>query len=369
MKVPFLDLKAQYLQIKDEVHAALDHVMETSAFVQGEAVRHFEELFAAHHGARFCIATSSGTSALHVALLAMGVGAGDEVIVPVNTFIATAEAVSYCGARPVFVDMAAADHNIDPALIEQAITPRTKAIIPVHLFGQPARMDTIAAIARRHGLGLLEDCAQSHDAEFGGRKVGTFGHGGAFSFYPGKNLGSYGEGGAVVTNDEQLAASMRMLHDHGSSRKYYHDVVGYNYRMQGFQGAVLGVKMKHLVAWTEARRAVARRYQQALSGLPVVVQPEQPGVRHVYHQMVIRVPNRDAVMREMEARGVGVGIHYPIPLHLAGAYASLGYRAGDFPAAEAAAAEILSLPIYPELTPEQIDYVVASLKACPSLSK
>ena len=362
MNIPFLDLKAQYIQIKDEVHAALNQVMETSAFVLGEAVKNFEEAFAAHHGAQYGVATSCGTSALHVALLAMGVGPGDEVIVPVNTFIATAEAVSHCGAKPVFVDMDEKDYCIDPQKIARAITPRTKAVIPVHLYGQPAEMDRILAVAAEHGLKVLEDCAQAHDAEYKGRKVGTFGVAGAFSFYPGKNLGAYGEGGAVLTNDEALAAKIRMLRDHGSAKKYYHDMVGYNYRMHGFQGAVLGVKLKYLVAWTDARRRVAQRYEQLLSGHDVLVKPAKPHVRHVYHLFVIRVMNRDKVIKELKEKSVATGIHYPIPLHLTGAYANLGYKQGDFPLAEAAADRILSLPIYPELTEEMIDYVAAQLK-------
>jgi dTDP-4-amino-4,6-dideoxygalactose transaminase len=363
VNVPFLDLKAQYVQIKDEVHAALNKVMETSAFVLGEAVKNFEEALAAHHGAKHCVATSCGTSALHVALLAMGIGPKDEVIVPVNTFIATAEAVSHCGAKPVFVDMQDEDYGIDPEKIARAVTPRTKAVIPVHLYGQPAEMDRILAVAADHDLKVLEDCAQAHDAEYRGRKVGTFGVAGAFSFYPGKNLGAYGEGGAVLTNDEEMAAKMRMLRDHGSAKKYYHDMVGYNYRMHGFQGAVLGVKMKYLVAWTDARRRIAKRYEQLLSTNGLFVTPAKPHVRHVYHLFVVQVRNRDKVIGELKDKGVATGIHYPIPLHLTGAYAPLGYRKGDFPLAEDAAEKILSIPIYPELTDEMIEYVAACLKA------
>ncbi len=368
MNVPFLDLKAQYVQIKDEVHAALNHVMETSAFVLGKAVEDFEKAFAAHHGAKHCVATSCGTSALHVALLAMGIGPKDDVIVPVNTFIATAEAVSHCGARPVFVDMHDEDYCIDPEKIVRALTPQTKAIIPVHLFGQPAEMDRISAIATEHGLKVLEDCAQAHDAEYKGRKVGTFGVAGAFSFYPGKNLGAYGEGGAVLTNDEELATKVRLLRDHGSAKKYFHDMVGYNYRMHGFQGAVLGVKLKYLVAWTDARRRIAKRYEQLLADRGVLVKQAKPHVRHVYHLFVIRVKNRDKVAAILKDQGVTTGIHYPIPLHLTGAYAPLGYRKGDFPVAEAAAAEVLSLPMYAELTNDMIEYVVARLNGCREVS-
>ncbi|MGA2265177.1 MAG: DegT/DnrJ/EryC1/StrS family aminotransferase [Phycisphaerae bacterium] len=362
MNVPFLDLKAQYVQIKDEVHAAMNKVMETSAFVLGEAVKNFEEAFAAHHGAKYCVATSCGTSALHVALLAMGVGPEDEVIVPVNTFIATAEAVSHCGAKPVFVDMDEKDYCIDPQKIARAVTPRTKVVIPVHLYGQPTEMDRILAVAADHGLKVLEDCAQAHDAEYKGRKVGTFGAAGAFSFYPGKNLGAYGEGGAVLTNDGAMAAKIRMLRDHGSAKKYYHDMVGYNYRMHGFQGAVLGVKLKYLVAWTDARRKIAKRYEQLLSADSLLVKPAKPHVRHVYHLFVVQVKHRDRAIEKLKDKGVATGIHYPIPLHLTEAYGDLGYKKGDFPVAEAAADELLSLPMYPELTDEMTDYVAMSLK-------
>jgi dTDP-4-amino-4,6-dideoxygalactose transaminase len=361
MNVPFLDLRAQYKQIKDEVHIALDKVMESTAFVLGDAVKGFEAAFAHHHGAEHCVAVSSGTSALHVALLSMGIGRGDEVIVPVNTFIATAEAVSHCGAKPVFVDMCDDDYCIDPAKIDRAITPHTKAVIPVHLYGQPAEMDEIMSIAERHGLMVLEDCAQAHDAEYQSRKVGTFGCAGAFSFYPGKNLGAYGEGGAVVTNDSGLADKMRMLRDHGSTRKYHHDIVGYNYRMEGFQGAVLGVKLKYLVGWTNERRRAAAKYTEVLADLPVALKLEKNHVRHVYHLFVIRVKYRDTVIDALKGKGIACGIHYPIPLHLTGAYQHLGYKRGDFPVAEAAAAEILSLPMYPELTDEMIECVGISL--------
>jgi len=362
MNVPFLDLRAQYKQIKNEVHIALDQVMESTAFVLGDAVKEFEVAFARHHGAEHCVAVSSGTSALHVALLAMGIGAGDEVIVPVNTFIATAEAVSHCGAKPVFVDMCEEDYCMDPAKIELAVTSNTKAIIPVHLYGQPAEMDEIMSIAKKYKLMILEDCAQAHDAEYRGRKVGTFGCAGAFSFYPGKNLGAYGEGGAVVTNDSRLAEKMRMLRDHGSAKKYCHDLVGYNYRMEGFQGAVLGVKLKYLVDWTNKRRRAAAKYTEALADLPCILKAEKDHVRHVYHLFVVRIKCRDIVIDALKRKGIACGIHYPIPLHLTGAYQHLGYKQGDFPVAEAAAAEILSLPMYPELTNVMIEYVGASLK-------
>jgi len=362
VRVPLVDLKAQYLQIRDEVHAALDRVMETTSFSLGWAVREFEEAFAAHHGAAYCVATSSGTSALHVALLAMGVGAGDEVIVPVNTFIATAEAVAYCGARPVFVDMSDEDFCIDPGKIGEAVTAKTKAVIPVHLYGQPSQMDAILAVAREHGLKVLEDCAQAHDAQYGGRMVGTFGIAGAFSFYPAKNLGAYGEGGAVITDDQEIAERARKLRHHGSSKRYHHDVIGYNYRMHGFQGAVLTVKLRHLRQWTESRRRAARKYREALADLPIRLPSERERVRHVYHLFVVRLKDRAKAIEALAAGGIDYGIHYPVPLHLTGAFAHLGHRKGDFPVAEAAAEEILSLPMYPELTGEEIEQIAASLR-------
>jgi len=362
MNVPFVDLKAQYKQIKDEVTAALTKVMENTAFVLGDAVKSFEAAFATHHGAKHCVAVSSGTAALHAALLALGVGPDDEVIVPANTFIATAEAVSHCGARPVFVDASETDYCIDPEKIEPTITARTKAIVPVHLYGQPAEMEPILAVADSHGVAVLEDCAQAHDAAYKGTKVGTFGRAGAFSFYPGKNLGAYGEGGAVVTNDDDLAERVRMLRDHGSAKKYYHDFVGYNYRMSGFQGAVLGVKMNYLVQWTDQRRSAAATYRQVLADLPLVLPPDKDHVRHVYHLFVVRVEHRDAVMAALKDKGVASGIHYPIPLHLTGAYSALGCGEGALPVSERLGGNIVSLPMYPELSDEMIEYVASSLK-------
>ena len=362
LTVPFVDLKAQYRRIREEVHRALDAVMEKAAFVLGDAVRDFEAAFAARHGVKHCVAVSSGTSALHAALVAMGIGPGDEVVVPANTFIATAEAVSHCGATPRFADVGEDDYCLDPASLESAITARTKAVIPVHLYGQPAEMDEIVRVAERHGLEILEDCSQAHDAEYRGRKVGTFGRAAAFSFYPSKNLGAYGEAGAVLTNDPALAEKVRMLRDHGGRKKYHHEFVGYNYRMDGFQGAVLGVKLRYLAEWTERRRRAAARYRELLDGLPVRLPREKPHVRHVYHLFVIRVAERDRVAAALNDKGIATGVHYPIPLHLSEAYRELGYREGDFPVAEAASKEILSLPIYPELTDEQMDYVAKCLK-------
>lgn len=360
--VPLVDLKGQYNQIKGEIHAALDQIMESSSFIHGKAVEDFEQAFAAHHHARWCVATASGTAALHVALLAMGIGASDEVIVPVNTFIATAEAVSHCGARPIFVDVCQRDYCMDPKKISAAVTPRTKAIIPVHLYGQPAEMDEIMHVAREHGLKVLEDCAQAHDAQYKGKMVGTFGEAGAFSFYPGKNLGAYGEGGAIVTDNDEIARLARLLRNHGSSRKYQHDMVGFNYRMHGFQGAVLGVKLKYLRQWTDQRRWAAGQYREALAGANLGLAEDKEYARHVYHLFVVRVKDRARACAALTDSGVDWGIHYPIPLHLTGAYASLGYRKGDFPITEAAAEEILSLPLFPELAAETIERISACLR-------
>jgi dTDP-4-amino-4,6-dideoxygalactose transaminase len=360
--VPFVDLKTQYLQIKDEIRAALDIVLENTSFILGKQVEDFEKAFAAHHGAKHCVATACGTSALHVALMAAGIKPGDEVIVPANTFIATAEAVSHCGARPVFVDCSAKDFNIDSSKISVAVTAKTKAIIPVHLYGQPAEMDEVLKVAKQHNLKVVEDCCQAHDAHYRNKMVGTFADGGAFSFYPGKNLGAYGEGGAFLTNDDAAASLARMVRSHGSAKRYHHDIVGYNYRMHGFQGAVLGVKLKYLKGWTDNRRRVAAKYRELLAGTNLRLPDEKEYVRHVYHLFVIRVKDRAKVMTALTENGIESGIHYPVPLHLTPAYANLGYKKGAFPVTEAAAEEILSLPMFPEMTSEQITRVASCLK-------
>lgn len=361
MNVPFLDLKAQYRQIKDEVHSALNKVMENSSFVLGDAVKDFEAVFAHHHEAKHCVAVSSGTSALHMALLAMGIGPGDEVVVPVNTFIATAEAISHCGAKPVFVDMCEEDYCIDPDKIELAITPNTKAVIPVHLYGQPAKMDEIIAITEGHGLMVLEDCAQAHDAEYRGRKVGTFGCAGAFSFYPSKNLGAYGEGGAVVTDNDEIAEKVRMLRNHGQREKHYHKYIGYNCRMDGFQGAVLNVKLRYLDEWIDARRKVAKLYNELLEGV-VTTPKEAEYAKHVYHLYVIRTTERKKLTEYLRSKNISTGIHYPIPIHLQEAYSFMGLKRGSFPKAEMVSDEILSLPIYPEISEKHIRYICSDMK-------
>ena len=364
MNVPFVDLKAQYRSIKPEIDEAIQRVLDTTQFVLGRDVAAFEESFAAYAGGvRHAIGLNSGTSALHLALLAAGVGPGDEVITVPFTFVATAAAVVYTGARPVFVDIEPRSFTMDPVRIEAAITPRTKAILPVHLYGQCADMDPILEIARRRGLAVIEDAAQAHGAEYKGRRAGSLGRMGCFSFYPGKNLGAYGEGGAVTTSDDECNRVIRMLRDWGAEKKYHHVLKGYNYRLEGIQGAVLGVKLRHIEAWTEARRAHARRYAEALKGLPIRLPEEVPERRHVWHVYAVRMRDRDRAVPFLQERGVGAGIHYPFPVHRLPAYADLGYRAGAFPESERAANEVLSLPMFPELTDAQIDYVAEQLRA------
>ncbi|MFU0507207.1 DegT/DnrJ/EryC1/StrS family aminotransferase [Pseudaminobacter sp. NGMCC 1.201702] len=361
--IPFLDLKAQYASIKGEVDAAVLSVLGSAQFVLGDEVAAFEREFAAYCGTRHAIAVNTGTSALHLALLAAGVGPGDEVVTVPFTFVASAAAICYIGARPVFVDIDPVTFTMDPARLESAITPRTKAILPVHLYGQMAEMDAIAEIAERHGIPVVEDACQAHGAEYLGQRAGGIGVSGCFSFYPGKNLGACGEGGIVVTNDDAQMETIRMLRDWGQERRYHHVLKGYNYRMDGIQGAILRVKLRHLEDWTEARRKHARHYSSLLAGSRRVQPPvDAAGRRHVYHIYAVRSPDRDGLQRSLQAEGVQSGLHYPIPVHLQKAYADLGYRAGDFPVSEAAAREILSLPIYPEMTSRQVECVVAAVE-------
>jgi dTDP-4-amino-4,6-dideoxygalactose transaminase len=360
--VPFLDLKAQYQSIKAEIQQALNRVLDSGTFILGDEVQAFEEEFATYCSARFAIAVNSGTSALHLALLAAGIGPGDEVITVPFTFVATAAAILYTGARPVFVDIDPRSFTIDCTQIESVITPRTKAILPVHLYGQSADMDPMLEIARRHGLSIIEDAAQAHGAEYKGRRVGSIGDLGCFSFYPGKNLGAYGEGGMVVTNDPEYARTIRMLRDWGQERKYQHVLQGYNYRMDGLQGAVLRVKLPYMEAWTEARRAHAAQYDALLADTGVQTPAVLPSRRHVYHIYAVRTPHRDGVQQALQDHGIQTGIHYPIPVHLQPAYADLGHRAGAFPHSEAAAREVLSLPMFPELTPELQERVVSVMQ-------
>ncbi len=355
MKVNFVDLKAQYESIKGEIHEAIHQVIENTAFAAGPFVKEFEGAFARAHQSKFCVGVNSGTSALHAALMCLGVGPGDEVIVPANTFFATPEAVSLTGAVPVFVDCDTQYYNMDPHGVEAAITERTRAVIPVHLYGQPAQLDKIKGITDRHKLLLIEDCAQAHLAEFRGKPVGTTGAVGCFSFYPGKNLGAYGEGGAVLTDDEALYRKLLAFRDHGSFRKYYHDFIGHNYRMEGFQGAILNVKLKYLSTWIEQRRKNAALYRRYLKECEEVSLPEEmPDTRHVYHLFVVRVPRRDRLQEYLKEHNIYTGIHYPIPCHLQKAYETLNYRRGNFPACERYADEILSLPMFAELKEEEI---------------
>lgn len=361
--VPYLDLRSQYQSIKAEIDAAVLRVLDSAQFVLGEEVAAFEREFAAYCGAREAIAVNSGTSALHLALLAADIGPGDEVITVPFTFVATAAAIQYAGARPVFIDIDPRTYTMAPDSIERAITPRTKAIMPVHLYGHPADMDSILDVARQHGLTVVEDAAQAHGAEYKGRRCGSMGRLAGFSFYPGKNLGAYGEGGAVTTNDPTLAKKIRLLRSWGEERRYEHLFKGFNYRMDGIQGAILRVKLRYLERWTEARRARAGDYRRALMGAGIDAPTELDDCRHVYHVYAVRVRNRDAVRESMQKAGIQTGVHYPIPVHLQPAYADLGYAAGDFPVSEAVAAEVLSLPMYPELTTEQVGSVAAAVLA------
>jgi dTDP-4-amino-4,6-dideoxygalactose transaminase len=332
-------------------------VLRNSSFIMGSEVAQFESAFASYLNASHCMGVNSGTAALHLVLQALGVGAGHEVITVPNTFIATAEGISAVGARPVFVDIDPVSYTMDPAKVEAAITPRTRAILPVHLYGQPADLDPLLDIAARHNIPLIEDACQAHGSEYKGRKVGALGVAGCFSFYPSKNLGCAGEGGVVVTNDPDLARKIRLLRNHGSATKYEHSMPGYNFRMEGLQGAVLAAKLKYLDEWNERRRAIAELYDSLLEHSGTVVPVEMPYSRHVYHLYVIQTEDRDALRQKMTENEIETGIHYPIPLHLQEAYRSLGYRAGDFPVCEKVTERILSLPIYPELPIEAVSCV------------
>lgn len=360
--IPFLDLKAQYSSIKDEINAAVTKVLESSQFVLGEEVSAFEQEFSAYCDADYGIAVNTGTSALHLALLAAGVGTGDEVITVPFTFVATVAAICYTGARPVFVDIDPDFYTIDVTQIEKAITERTKAILPVHLYGQPAEMEAILKIARRYNLIVIEDAAQAHGAHYKGQKVGGIGDLGCFSFYPGKNLGAYGEGGIIITNNPEYAQVIRMLRDWGQENKYHHVLKGYNYRMDAIQGAILRVKLRYLEQWTEARRTHAALYDKFLADFGFMTPPVGDHNRHVYHIYAVRSPQREQLKQKLHEQGIHTGIHYPIPIHLLTAYSDLGYQWGDFPHSEQAANEVLSLPMYPELTPAQIKTVAQSIE-------
>jgi dTDP-4-amino-4,6-dideoxygalactose transaminase len=360
MAVPFLDLKAQYASIKPEIDAAIMGVVESCGFIGGETLRRFERNFAAYSGAKFGVGSCSGTSALHLALMGVGVKRGDEVITACNTFIATTEAIAHAGAKPVLVDVDENTQLISPEHVEAAVSSKTRAIIPVHLYGQPADMDAMRAIAARKGLKVVADAAQSHGSAIAGDRQKTLGDTTAFSFYPGKNLGAYGDAGLVATDDEEVATTMRALGDHGSKEKYHHLYEGWNYRLDAMQAAVLDVKLKHLDKWTERRRAHAARYDQAFAGTAVRPIAAAPGRTHVYHLYVVRVADRDALMSRLKEKGIGTGIHYPLPLHLQPAYAHLGLKKGAFPIAEKVIASIVSLPMYAEMTDAMVDEVAAA---------
>ena len=363
MKVPFLDLKSQYETMKDEIHTAINQVIDKTAFAGGPFVEQFEKEFARFCNCAHAVGVGSGTDALWLPLLALGVGIGDEVITVPSTFIATAEAISFCGATPVFVDIEERTYNMNPRLLESAITQKTKAIIPVHLFGQPVDMDPIMEIARKHNLYVIEDACQAHGSEYKGNKAGSMGDAAAFSFYPGKNLGAYGEGGAVVTNNAEMAKTMKMFRDHGQSQKYYHGIIGWNARLDGLQGSILSAKLRHLDRWNDARRNHAHTYTKLLSGADGVITPyEADYAKHVYHIYAIRVNDRDMLISRLAERDIFCGIHYPVPVHLQQAYSSLGLGKGSFPIAEKCAEEFVSLPMFAELTGEQVEYVAQTIK-------
>ncbi|MGO7864080.1 DegT/DnrJ/EryC1/StrS family aminotransferase [Rhizobium ruizarguesonis] len=361
--IPFLDLKAQYQSIKSEIDAAVLGVLASGQYILGEEVARLEQEFADYCNVKHAIAVNTGTSALHLSLLAAGVGPGDEVITVPFTFVATVSAICYAGARPVFVDVEPVTLTMDPSQLEAKITPRTKAIVPVHLYGQMADMDAIKAVADHHGIAVIEDACQAHGAQYKGARAGSIGTSGCFSFYPGKNLGACGEGGMVVTNSDDQAKTMRMLRDWGQEQRYHHLLKGFNYRMDAIQGAILRIKLRHLEAWTEARRAHGRRYSLLLGGSANLRTPvEITDRRHVYHVYAIRSRDRDQLQRVLSEEGIQSGLHYPIPVHLQKAHADLGYKAGDFPISEAAAREVLSLPIYPEMPAWHVDQVAAALE-------
>lgn len=362
MAVPFLDLRSQYASIEPEILSKVTEILRSGSYILGPYVQQFEEEFANAHKSEFCLSVNNGTSAIHLALWAAKVGPGDEVLVQANTFIATAEAVVLCGARPVFVDH---DEyfNMDPAKVEQHITPKTKALIAVHLYGQPAQIEALRVICDRHRLILIEDAAQAHLAKDHGKFVGSWGNATCFSFYPGKNLGAYGEGGAVITNDKELHHQMKILRDHGSETKYNHVVSGHNYRLEALQAGILSVKLQYLQQWTDGRRRVAAQYVNELRDVMGIRLPHvRPGVEPVWHLYVILAQNRDRLQQYLTAKGIGTGLHYPVPLHLQRAFAALDYKPGDFPRTEASAADLLSLPMYPEMTNEQVATVASYIR-------
>ena len=360
--VPFVDLRAQHDSIRKELFDTITQIIDTSSFIMGQAIKDFEPRFAEFCGCKHAIGVSSGTSALHLALWALGIGPGDEVITIQHTFIATCEAISMRGAKVVFVDIDPDSYTMDVSKLEAAITPKTKAVIHVHLYGHPTDMDPLLEIARKHGLKVVEDCAQSHGAEYKGKRVGTMGDIGCFSFFPGKNMGAMGDAGAVTTNDDAIAAKVAKLRNHGREGKYEHEMVGYNERMDTLQAAILNVKLPRLNDWNEARRTHAAEYCRALAGTGLTLPSAKPGCTHVYHLFVIRHAKRDELQKFLKEKGIATGVHYPLPLHMQPAYADLKYAEGDFPATEKAAKEILSLPMYPEMTSAMVVEVAAAIK-------
>jgi dTDP-4-amino-4,6-dideoxygalactose transaminase len=362
LKIPLMNLKRQNDALKEEYLQAIGCVIDRGAYILGEEVSRFEEEFAAFQGVRFCLGVSNGTTALHLALTACGVGPGDEVLTVPNSFVATAEAVAHCGATPVFVDVDPETLQMDPELAERAVTPRTRAILPVHLYGCPAPVDRLADLAARRGLVLVEDAAQAHGASLGGQRVGGFGRAAAFSFFPGKNLGALGDAGAVVTNDEALYRKMRLLRDHGAPRKYCHELVGFNYRMDAIKGATLRIKLRRLERWNALRRERAALYLKELEGTGLFLPRVPSGAEHVFHLFVVQTGRRDSLAAFLAERDIATGIHYPVPIHLQPAFAFLGLRQGDFPVAERAAERILSLPLCPEITGDEVREVCAAVR-------
>lgn len=362
MEIPFVDLRAQYRQIQNEVDPAVLAVMHRGDFILGGAVAEFEKAFAEYCGVKYCVGVDSGYSALELIVRAYDIGPGDEVITAANTFIATTLAISNAGATPVLVDCDPETYNIDASKIEAAITPRTKAIMPVHLYGQTADMDAIVAIAHKHGLRVFEDAAQASGARYKGRRAGSLGDAAGFSFYPGKNLGAYGDGGAVTTNDPEIAEKIRLLRNIGQKVKYFHEVKGFNNRLDTMQAAVLGVKLPHLDDWNASRRRAAATYSNLLADLPVVTPTTADYAEHIFHLYVVRVDGREALMEDLKKAGIATGLHYPIPIHLQPAYEELGYKRGDFPITEAYAETIVSLPIFPELDDEKVAYVANAVR-------
>jgi dTDP-4-amino-4,6-dideoxygalactose transaminase len=365
MKIPFVDLKAQYKTIKSEIDGAIQSVIDDTAFIKGKYVKEYEKEYAEKYGVKHCIGVANGTDAIYVSLKALGIGAGDEVITVANSWISTSETITQTGATPVFVDIDPDYYTIDHKLIEDKITPKTRAIIPVHLFGQPAEIEKIRQICEKHNLYLIEDCAQAHFAEYNNQKVGTFGIAGTFSFFPGKNLGAYGDAGAIISNDDDFAVKARMYANHGALIKHQHQIEGMNSRLDGMQAAILSVKLKHIFEWNDKRLKNGLLYNELLDGVEGIAIPKiNENVKHVFHLYVIRTDRRDALRKYLAEKDISTGIHYPTPLPLLPAYKYLNHTPSDFPIASNYMDKILSLPMYPELKEEQINYIVDCIKEC-----